>query len=77
MIRLLDQVLVCPGLKVIIGRENPPGPMQEYSLIASSYGQKGKVRGALGVIGPVRLDYEKIIPLVKFTSGLISDIMTA
>jgi heat-inducible transcriptional repressor len=76
MIRLLDQVLSSGEIKVIIGKENPMSPMQDYSIIAAAYGEKGKMRGALGVIGPVRLDYGKVISLVKFTSGIISDIMT-
>jgi heat-inducible transcriptional repressor len=75
MIKLLDQALASKGVKVIIGRENPLESMQDYSLIACAYGDKERVCGALGVIGPVRLDYGKIISLVKFTSGLISDIM--
>ncbi len=75
MIRLLDQALASKGIKVIIGNENPHESMKECSVIATAYGGQGRVRGALGVIGPVRLNYAKIIPLVRFTSGLISDII--
>ncbi len=75
MIKLLDQTLASPGVKVIIGRENPLKPLQDYSLVACAYGDRERASGALGVIGPVRLDYGRVISLVKFTSGLISDIM--
>jgi heat-inducible transcriptional repressor len=75
MIRLLDQALAETGVKVIIGSENPLSLMRDYSLIASAYGEQDKVMGALGVIGPIRLDYGRIISLVKFTSALISDII--
>ena len=59
------------GALVIIGRENRWRPMRHCSLVISSY-QSGPARGSIGVIGPTRMPYAKLVPLVERTAQLIS-----
>ena len=43
------------------------------SVVTASYGTQGRVLGAVGVIGPTRMAYERVIPVVQATAGLLSD----
>jgi hypothetical protein len=52
--------------------ESALGEGAEVSIIASPYGSNGQVLGAVGVIGPTRMDYQKVIPLVGFTAQVLS-----
>jgi heat-inducible transcriptional repressor len=70
---VLEELSMMAGLRVIIGEENKLGPMQRCSLIASTYGRGGLTVGAVGVIGPTRMDYARLIPLVHYTSECISE----
>lgn len=64
------------GVQVVIGRENPYQEMQETSLVAASYKYGNRVLGVLGVVGPRRMPYAKIVPLVEYTARLISRRLT-
>jgi heat-inducible transcriptional repressor len=72
---LLPQVLTGEGVRVVIGRENKQDAMQDYSVIISRYGIPGKVGGALGVMGPTRMQYNRAIPTVFFLSALMSEMV--
>jgi heat-inducible transcriptional repressor len=48
-------------------------PMEEMSIITAPYEHNGKVVGTLGVIGPSRMAYEKVIPIVDITAKLLSN----
>jgi heat-inducible transcriptional repressor len=60
------------GVQVVIGSENPYHEMQETSLVAASYKYGDRVLGVLGVVGPRRMPYAKIVPLVGYTARLVS-----
>ena len=60
------------GVQVIIGSEMPYQEMQETSLVAASYKYGDRVLGVLGVVGPRRMPYAKIVPLVDYTARLVS-----
>lgn len=64
---------------VLIGRENPPGPLQDLSIVAAGYESAGEVVGTLGVIGPKRMDYQRAMALVgcvaKFLSESLSSVL--
>jgi heat-inducible transcriptional repressor len=62
-----------PGLKITIGDENEEKPIQECSIITAPY-TVGNVEGIVGVIGPMRMAYKRIIPLVDFTAQLITQV---
>lgn len=64
------------GVQVVIGSEMPYPDMQETSLVAACYKYRDRVLGVLGVVGPRRMPYAKIVPLVDYTARLISRRLT-
>ena len=76
LIRLLEKSMDAPGVQVFIGADNPLSQeMEGVTAIMSSYGGENQPLGALGVIGPMRMDYMKVIPVVDYTAQLISSIL--
>lgn len=70
---LLDAAIEADGVQIFIGSENNLFQLSGCSLIVSSYSaDKGRIVGAIGVIGPARLNYSRIIPMVDYTAKLIS-----
>lgn len=74
LIRLLDESLASAGVKIFISPETPL-PEVEWSLVTSNFQRDQEPVGALGVIGPLRMNYGKVIPLVEFTANLMSGIL--
>jgi heat-inducible transcriptional repressor len=64
------------SVQVVIGSEIPFQEMQETSLVAASYKFHDRVLGVLGVVGPRRMPYAKIVPLVDYTARLVSRRLT-
>lgn len=64
------------AVQVVIGSEMPYQEMQETSLVAASYKYGDRVLGVLGVVGPRRMPYAKIVPLVDYTARLVSRRLT-
>ena len=62
------------GLSVTIGAENPDARLTEFTLVTSSY-EAGGVRGVIGVMGPTRMPYDKIIGLVEHTSRMVEGLL--
>lgn len=60
------------GTRVIIGKENEEDSMQDCSLVLRSYGVPGVVNGAVGVLGPTRMDYGRAMATVSYLSSLLS-----
>ncbi len=75
LIKLLDKVARASGVKVFIGSESNIQNMRDCTLVASPYRKEGHILGSIGVIGPTRLDYAKVIPIVDFTANLITRIL--
>ena len=76
IIRLLDMTLkASSGIQIILGTENELQELQEMSLISSPYGRPDRPLGVLGVIGPLRMDYARIIPVVEFTAQFLSQVL--
>jgi heat-inducible transcriptional repressor len=75
MVRLLDKFMEPKGVQIAIGSESQVQEMETCSLVTSTYGCAGKVWGALGVIGPRRMNYSKVIPLVDYSAKLLSEIL--
>ncbi len=63
------------GITITIGKEMERGEMEACSLVTSSY-KAGKVAGTIGVIGPTRMRYAKLVSLVDYTAKLLSDILS-
>jgi heat-inducible transcriptional repressor len=76
LVKILDQCLAQEGLTTIIGSENFVRELQRLSLVMSPYWCGEHLLGTLGVIGPTRMEYNRIIPLVDFTAQLVSRHLT-
>lgn len=72
LLALLDRVQRARELRIFIGAESDFSSAGEVSVIASPYGQGETVLGTVGVIGPTRMNYQRIIPLVNFTAHALS-----
>ncbi|MCL5991243.1 MAG: hypothetical protein M1419_03980 [Bacteroidetes bacterium] len=68
---MLDKYEDTNGVKVLIGKEIRTEPLDDYSLIVTNY-RIGSASGAIGLIGPKRMHYSKMISLVQYVSELIS-----
>ena len=75
LVRLLDKTLHASGVQIFIGSENEMTEMKDCTLIASRYSRGSRALGTLGVIGPTRLNYSKVIPVVDYTAKLLSQIL--
>jgi heat-inducible transcriptional repressor len=71
VIHLLDQCLQAEGVQIFIGEESGYRAFDHCSLVTSSYSINDEVVGVLGVIGPTRMAYEKVIPFVDVTAKLL------
>jgi len=72
VIHLLDQCMKADGVQIFIGEESGYQAFDHCSLVTASYSVSDEVVGVLGVIGPTRMAYEKIIPYVDMTAKLLS-----
>jgi heat-inducible transcriptional repressor len=74
--RLLDSARAGQGMKIFIGSENKLFALSGSSVIAAPYrGLDGKVVGVVGVIGPTRLNYARVVPMVDFTAKALSRLL--
>lgn len=76
LIKLLDVSSRAEGVRIYIGGESQVIPYQELSVVTAPYEVDGKVVGTLGVIGPMRMPYEKMIQIVDITSKLVSSALS-
>ncbi|MGE0371483.1 MAG: heat-inducible transcriptional repressor HrcA [Gammaproteobacteria bacterium] len=72
ILHLLDQCLYTQGVRVFIGKESGCNELDDCSVVTSTYAADGKVVGVLGVIGPTRMSYKRVIPLVQATAKLLT-----
>ena len=75
VLHLLDQCLQSSGVQLYIGQESGYRPLGDMSLVTSSYEVNGQLAGVLGVIGPTRMDYKDVIPVVDVTARVLSAAM--
>ena len=71
LLQLLERTAKAPGMRVFIGEEAGLAPLEGMSLVAAPYGRDGRVLGVLGVIGPSRMAYERVIPVVDAAAALL------
>jgi heat-inducible transcriptional repressor len=77
LMQLLDVSNRAEGVQIYIGGESGIAPLDECSVIASPYEIDGQVVGSIGVIGPTRMAYERMIPLVDITAKLLSSALSS
>jgi heat-inducible transcriptional repressor len=75
MLKLLDKFMDPKGVQIAIGSESQVQEMETCSVVTSTYGCGGEVLGVLGVIGPRRMNYSRVIPLVGYTAKLLTEIL--
>jgi heat-inducible transcriptional repressor len=76
LIQLLDLSDRADGVQIYIGGESGIAPLDECSVVTAPYEVNGQVVGSVGVIGPTRMAYERVIPIVDITAKLLSSALT-
>jgi heat-inducible transcriptional repressor len=72
IVRILDRTVTAQGVQIFIGMENPQAELQDCSVITAQYGRDNNLLGAIGVIGPTRMDYPRVIPIIDYTAKVLS-----
>jgi len=75
MVGLLDRCIESPGVQIFIGEESGHRALDHCSLVTSTYAINDQPVGVLGVIGPTRMKYERVIPLVDLTAKLVGAVL--
>jgi heat-inducible transcriptional repressor len=76
LMRLLDVSDSAEGVRIFIGGESQHVPMEELSVVSAPYEVDGQIVGTLGVIGPTRMAYDRMIQIVDITSRLVSNALS-
>ena len=76
ILRLLDVSTQADGVRIFIGGESQVVPFEELSIVSAPYEVDGQIVGTLGVIGPMRMPYDKVIQIVDITSKLVSNALS-
>ncbi|MGJ7546149.1 heat-inducible transcriptional repressor HrcA [Variovorax sp. LT1R16] len=76
LMRLLDVSSKAEGVRIFIGGESQVVPFEELSVVSANYEVDGQVVGTLGVIGPTRMHYDRMIQIVDITSRLVSNALS-
>ncbi len=71
ILQLLERTIHAPGVRIFIGEETGLAPLEGVSVVTAPYAAGGKVLGVLGVIGPTRMAYDRVIPVVQATAELL------
>ncbi len=76
LLQLLDQSRTAAGVQVFIGGDSELLPLDECSMVTAPYSLDGQVVGTLGVVGPTRMAYERVVPIVDITAKLLSSALS-
>ena len=76
LMQLLDMSSKANGVQIFIGGESQLVAMEDMSIVTAPYEVHGKIVGTLGVIGPTRMAYERVIPIVDITAKLLSNALS-
>ncbi|OGQ50711.1 MAG: heat-inducible transcription repressor HrcA [Deltaproteobacteria bacterium RIFCSPLOWO2_02_FULL_53_8] len=74
LLKILDKSLEESGMRIYLGSESSIKEFEGLGLVTAPYSRDGEVLGAIGVIGPLRMNYSRIIPLVNYTAGLLNKV---
>jgi heat-inducible transcriptional repressor len=77
ILRVLDRVLTAQEVQIFIGAESEFAPVADVSVVAAPYGRGDRVLGTLAVVGPTRMNYARVIPLVDLTARQLSRALAA
>jgi heat-inducible transcriptional repressor len=73
--RILEKATEHEGIRTLIGEEVEEEKVKGCSMVSTSYKIGNKLVGAVGVIGPTRMDYEKVVPLVDYTGRVVTELL--
>lgn len=73
MVRLLEGCVHADGVRLFIGEESGFAPLGQCSLITAPYGETNRSLGVIAVIGPTRMDYDRVIPVVQATAQVLTN----
>jgi heat-inducible transcriptional repressor len=76
LLQLLDASRHAPGVHIFVGKESGLAGLDECSVVSASYAASGQVVGTLAVIGPKRMNYERVVPIVDITAKLLSNALS-
>ncbi len=76
LLQLLDVSQRAQGVQIFIGGESSQVPLDEFSIVTAPYEVDGRIVGTVGVIGPTRMAYERVIPIVDITAKLLSSALS-
>jgi heat-inducible transcriptional repressor len=76
LLEMLETSERAEGVKIFIGGESQLVPLDECSIVTAPYEVDGQVVGTVGVIGPTRMAYERVIPIVDVTAKLVSSALS-
>lgn len=76
LLQLLDASSRAHGVQIFIGGESDLVPVDSMSVVTAPYEQNGRIVGTLGVIGPTRMAYERVIPIVDLTAKMVSSALS-
>lgn len=77
ILQLLERCISAQGVRIFIGEETGMAPLDGCTVISAPYAANGRVLGVLGVIGPTRMAYERVIPMVQATATVLSEALSA
>jgi heat-inducible transcriptional repressor len=75
LVRVLGRLIDGPGVRVLIGKDSDLTSDLDFSLVATTYGVGEQKMGTLGIFGPSRMEYNKVIPLVDYFGGRLSRVL--
>ena len=77
ILHLLDRSIVAEGVQIFIGEESGYRILDDCSVVTAPYSSDNGALGVIGVIGPTRMAYERVIPIVDITAKLLSSALSA
>lgn len=77
VLHLLERCLAADGTQIFIGNETGFDVLDDCSLVTAPYTRDGRILGVLGVIGPTRMPYQRVIPIVDMTARLMSSALNS
>ena len=75
ILHLLDQSIHAPGIQIFVGNESGYEALDDCSVVTATYSDGDHIVGALGVIGPTRMAYDRVIPIVDVTAKLLGTVL--
>jgi heat-inducible transcriptional repressor len=77
ILKLLERASEAKGIQIFIGEENRVPDLRNCTIVSASFGEAGSARGSVGVIGPTRMEYGRVVGLVEYTAQLLTEVLAS